>query len=190
MSSDTTKWIVGAVITVVLTVVGTGVALGSLMVSLIGNVQTAVNGRIDDLQDLVNDRVGDLQDVVDSRIGDVQTAIGELRTDVRAYDNRLRNVEIGWVRLFFVDGPRGFCQRHGKSYLTRRRRGGEGGGGGLLTGRAISSAYRWAWCRWYSRVVEVPVRIEVAAGFVAPGASEPPRLQPSWPPGGFGPAHG
>ena len=38
--------------------------------------------------------------------------------------------------------------------------------------------------RWYSRVVEVPVRIEVAAGFVAPGASEPPRLQPSWPPGG------
>ena len=44
--------------------------------------------------------------------------------------------------------------------------------------------------RWYSRVVEVPVRIEVAAGFVAPGASEPPRLQPSWPPGGFGPAHG
>ena len=31
---------------------------------------------------------------------------------------------MGWVRLFFVDGPRGFCQRHGKSYLTRRRRGG------------------------------------------------------------------
>ena len=95
-----------------------------------------------------------------------------------------------WVRLFFVDGPRGFCQRHGKSYLTRRRRGGEGGGGGLLTGCAIPSAYRWAWCRWYSRVVEVPVRIEVAAGFVAPGASEPPRLQPSWPPGGSRPAHG
>ena len=37
-------------------------------------------------------------------------------------------VDLGWVRLFFVDGPRGFCQRHGKSYLTRRRRGGEGGG--------------------------------------------------------------
>ena len=98
--------------------------------------------------------------------------------------------ELRWVRLFFVGGPRGFCQRHGKSYLTRRRCGGEGGGGGLLTGRAIPSAYRWAWCRWYSRVVEVPVRIEVAAGFVAPGASEPPRLQPSSPPGGSGPAHG
>ena len=109
--------------------------------------------------------------------------------------HRVRAVELNrchrrWVRLFFVDGPRGFCQRHGKSYLTRRRRGGEGGGGGLLTGRPIPSAYRWAWCRWYSRVVEVPVRIEVAAGFVAPGASEPPRLQPSWPLGGSRPAHG
>ena len=50
-------------------------------------------------------------------------------------------------------GPGGFCERHGKSYLTLRRRGGEGGEGGrggLLTGRAIPSAYRWAWCRWYS----------------------------------------
>ena len=95
MSSDTTKWIVGAVITVVISVVGTGVALGSLMVSLIGNVQTAVNSRVD----LVNDRVGDLQDVVNSRIGDVQTAIGGLRTDVRSFDDRLRNVEIGFAQV-------------------------------------------------------------------------------------------
>ena len=86
--------------------------------------------------------------------------------------------------------PGASCERHGKSYLTCRRRGGEGGGGGLLTGRAIPSAYRWAWFRWYSRVVEVPLRFEVAAGFVAPGALEPPRLQPSWPPGGSRPAHG
>ena len=76
--------------------------------------------------------------------------------------------------------PGASCERHGKSYLTCRRRGGEGGGGGLLTGSAIPSAYRWAWFRWYSRVVEVPLRFEVAAGFVAPGALEPPRLQPSW----------
>ncbi len=48
------------------------------------------------------------------------------------------------VWLFFVDGPRGFCERHGKSYLTRRRRGGDGRGGGSLTGGAVPSAYRWA----------------------------------------------
>ena len=116
--------------------------------------------------------------------------VAGLSKDTRKPVDTCADYLLKWVRLFFVDGPRGFCQRHGKSYLTRRRRGGEGGGGGLLTGRAIPSAYRWAWCRWYSRVVEVPVRIEVAAGFVAPGASEPPRLQPSWPPGGSRPAHG
>ena len=64
----------------------------------------------------------------------------------KGLDFLLADDHIVRVRLFFVDGPRGFCQRHGKSYLTRRRRGGEGGGGGLLTGRAIPSAYRWAWC--------------------------------------------
>ena len=69
--------------------------------------------------------------------------------------------------------------------------GGEGGGGGLLDRPRYSiSVSLGVVPRWYSRVVEVPVRIEVAAGFVAPGASEPPRLQPSWPPGGSRPAHG
>ena len=58
----------------------------------------------------------------------------------------------------------GLCERHGKSYLSRRRRGGEGGGGGSLTGGAIPSAYSWAWCRWYSCVVEVSIRIEDSAG--------------------------
>ena len=43
------------------------------------------------------------------------------------------------VRLFFVGGPGGFCERHGKSYLTRRRRGEEGGGGGSVTGGTVPS---------------------------------------------------
>ena len=48
-----------------------------------------------------------------------------------------------FVRLFCVGGPEGSrrgCERHGKSYLTRRRRGEEGDGGGSLTGGAIPSA--------------------------------------------------
>ena len=47
------------------------------------------------------------------------------------------------VRLFCVGGPEGSrrgCERHGKSYLTRRRRAEEGDGGGSLTGGAIPSA--------------------------------------------------
>ena len=68
-----------------------------------------------------------------------------------ADDDKLHRSDIDRVWLFFVGGPGGFCERHGKSYLTRRRRGGEGGGGGSLTGDAIPSAYRWAWFRSYSR---------------------------------------
>ena len=47
--------------------------------------------------------------------------------------------DVIWVRLFFVGGPGGFCERHGKSYLTRRRRGEEGGGGGSVTGGTVPS---------------------------------------------------
>ena len=36
----------------------------------------------------------------------------------------------------------GFCERHGKSYLTRRGWGEEGGGGNSVTGGAIPLAYR------------------------------------------------
>ena len=49
----------------------------------------------------------------------------------------------GWVRLFFVGGRErlhGFCEWHGKSYLTRRRLGEEGAGGGSVTGGAMPSA--------------------------------------------------
>ena len=60
-----------------------------------------------------------------------------------AYDVLQRDPKPTRVRLFFVGGPersRRGCERHGKSYLTRRRRGEEGDGGGSLTGGAIPSA--------------------------------------------------
>ena len=48
----------------------------------------------------------------------------------------------GWsrVRLFFVDGCKGLCERHDKTYLTRRRRGGDGGSDGSVTGGVVRSA--------------------------------------------------
>ena len=44
------------------------------------------------------------------------------------------------VRLFFVDGCKGLCERHDKTYLTRRRRGGDGGSDGSVTGGGVRSA--------------------------------------------------
>ena len=71
----------------------------------------------------------------------------------------------------------GFCGRHGKSYLTRRRRGEEGGGGGSVTGGSLVLA----------RFVEVPVRIEVAAGAQRPQLQH--RLGADQPPAGAGQLH-
>ena len=74
-------------------------------------------------------------------------------------------VERERVRLFFVGGPGSFCERHGKSYLIRRRRGEEGGGGGSVTGGAIPISVSPSVVPLVlARFVEVPVRVEVAAG--------------------------
>ena len=69
-----------------------------------------------------------------------------------------------WVRLFFVDGPWGLCERRGKSYLTRRRRGGDRDEGGSVTGGGVASASLGVVALVLARFVEIPVRIEVAAG--------------------------
>ena len=45
-----------------------------------------------------------------------------------------------WVRLFFVDDCKSLCERHDKTYLTRRRRGGDGGSDGSVTGGGVRSA--------------------------------------------------
>ena len=45
----------------------------------------------------------------------------EFLADVSAFANGAGG-DLIWVRLFFVGGPRGFCEGHGESYLTRRRR--------------------------------------------------------------------
>ena len=51
-----------------------------------------------------------------------------------------RFADTGRVRLFFVDGCKGLCERHDKTYLTRRRRGGDGGSDGSVTGGGVRSA--------------------------------------------------
>ena len=53
-------------------------------------------------------------------------------------------------------------RRASRQELTRRRRGGAGGGGGSLTGGAVLSALVIPLV--FARFVEVPVRVEVAAG--------------------------
>ena len=76
-----TKWIVGTGVAVIVSVVGTGVALGTLVFMQIDMQIDGVNTRIDDLR------------------ADLTEQITELRTDVRGLDGRLRAVEVGLGKL-------------------------------------------------------------------------------------------
>ena len=140
MSTDT-KWIIGTGVAIITAIVGTGAVLAGLLLTSIAGV----NSRIDDLDASLNGRIDDLDGSLNGRIDDLRSELQNFRAEVNTrmagFDTRLRNVER--VRLFCVGGPEGSrrgCERHGKSYLTRRRRGEEGDGGGSLTGGAIPSA--------------------------------------------------
>ena len=76
-----TKWIVGTGVAVIVSVVGTGVALGTLVFMQIDMQIDGVNTRIDDLR------------------ADLTEQITELRTDVRGLDDRLRAVEVSLGKL-------------------------------------------------------------------------------------------
>ena len=83
MSSDA-KWIVGTGVAIIVSVMGTGVALGTLVLMQINGVNTRIHG--------VNMRIDDLRT-------DVAGQIAELRTDVRGVDARLRSVETNFARI-------------------------------------------------------------------------------------------
>ena len=55
-------------------------------------------------------------------------------------ENKSNTLTCRGVRLFFVDGCKGLCERHDKTYLTRRRRGGDSGSDGSVTGGGVRSA--------------------------------------------------
>ncbi len=83
MSTDT-KWIVGTGAAIILSVVGTGVALGGLL-----SVQfAAIDARFDDLR-------ADLAAVK----ADLTAEIAVVRDDVRRMDDRLRAVEIAFGKV-------------------------------------------------------------------------------------------
>ena len=83
MSTDT-KWIVGTGAAIILSVVGTGVALGGLL-----SVQfAAIDARFDDLR-------ADLAAVK----ADLTAEIAVVRDDVRRMDDRFRAVEIAFGKV-------------------------------------------------------------------------------------------
>ena len=84
MSTDT-KWIVGTGAAIILSVVGTGVALGGLL-----SIQ--FDARIDDLR-------ADLSAEIATVKADLSAEIAAVRDDLRRMDDRLRAVEIAFGKV-------------------------------------------------------------------------------------------
>ena len=74
--------------TIVVTIIGTGVALGALLIGLVMNQ----NLRIDDLRVDLTGQIDDLRVDLTGQIDDVKTDIRDMRT-------RLRNVEIAFGKV-------------------------------------------------------------------------------------------
>ncbi len=101
-----TKWVVGTGVAVILSVVGTGVALGVFLLSGVNARFDDVNARIDDLRtelnarfDDVNARIDDLRTELIARIEAVEGNLAGVRTDLRRFDDRLRAVEIAFGQV-------------------------------------------------------------------------------------------
>ncbi len=94
-----TKWVVGTGVAVILSVVGTGVALGVFLLSGVNARFDDVNARIDDLRTDLIARVDDLRTELTTRIEAVEGNLAGVRTDLRRFDDRLRAVEIAFGQV-------------------------------------------------------------------------------------------
>ena len=108
MSTDT-RWIVGTGAAIILSVVGTGVALGGLLSVQFAAIDARfddVNARFDDVNarfDDVNARFDDLRADLTAEIAavkaDLSGEIAVVRDDLRRMDDRLRAVEIAFGKV-------------------------------------------------------------------------------------------
>ena len=94
-----TKWVVGTGVAVILSVVGTGVALGVFLSSGVNARFDDVNARIDDLRTELIARVDDLRTELIARIEAVEGNLAGVRTGLRRFDDRLRAVEIAFGQV-------------------------------------------------------------------------------------------
>ena len=91
MSTDT-KWIVGTGVAIILSVVGTGVALGGLL-----SIQ--FDARFDDVNVRIDDLRADLTAEMAAVKADLSAEIAVVRDDLRRMDDRLRAVEIAFGKV-------------------------------------------------------------------------------------------
>ncbi len=85
--------------TIVVTIIGTGVALGALLIGLVMNQNLRIDDLRGDLTGQIDDLRGDLTGQIDDLRGDLTGRIDDVKTDIRDMRTRLRNVEIAFGKV-------------------------------------------------------------------------------------------
>ena len=95
---------------IIATVVGTGIAMTTVIVAFVGIIAGGINNRIDDVNTNVNNRIGDLNANVNGRIDDVNTSVNSRIDDMNVNLNRriddLQN-EMRELRDLVIDAIKG-----------------------------------------------------------------------------------
>ena len=85
--------------TIVVTIIGTGVALGALLIGLVMNQNLRIDDLRGDLTGQIDDLRGNLTGQIDDLRGDLTGRIDDVKTDIRDMRTRLRNVEIAFGKV-------------------------------------------------------------------------------------------
>ena len=85
--------------TMVVTIIGTGVALGALLIGLVMNQNLRIDDLRGDLTGQIDDLRGDLTGQMDDLRGDLTGQIDDVKTDIRDMRTRLRNVQIDFGKV-------------------------------------------------------------------------------------------
>ena len=96
--------------TIVVTIIGTGVALGALLIGLVMNQNLRIDdlrgeltGQVDDLRSDLTGQVDDLRSDLTGQIDDLRSdltgQIDDVKTEIRDMRTRLRNVQIDFGKV-------------------------------------------------------------------------------------------
>ena len=85
--------------TIVITIIGTGVALGALLVGLMMNQNLRIDDLRGELTGQIDDLRGELTGQIDDLRGDLTGQIDDVKTDIRDMRTRLLNVQIDFGKV-------------------------------------------------------------------------------------------
>ena len=91
---------------IIATVVGTGIAMTTVIVAFVGIIAGGINNRINDVNANVNNRIDDLNTSVNSRFDDVNSRIDDLNINVNRRIDNLQE-EMRELRALVIDAIKG-----------------------------------------------------------------------------------